>query len=769
MSDLSKLGLLRPSLLALAAVGLAALSLTGCSLQTTSDPSEIAMPAVSGRIMGGETPVAGSQVTLWETDPGNTGYGLTAHVLAGPVTSSSPGGNFSFTTGYTCTSGNFVYATSTGGDVTNGSSSPMINPNLVMVSAMGSCSNFSTAAAQGGVTVVINELTTIAAAYALGSFTTVNANGSVGTQLVYIGAPTKNNAATGSCTGVGSAMACTAAGLAHAFANATNLVDSVHYNGGFPQGATNANITVPGNSLGSVPEADIDMLANIISYCSTNSAGGSGTSVSGGTDGSACGNLFADAKPVSCTSTSCVATDTLSATIDIAKNPSHNISGLYALASATGPFQPTLSAAPQNLAISITYSGISGSAFGSPQYLALDANDDVYVVSGDVPAALTTQAGVSAMSSNGSSLWNNGYSTSFCIPAFIATDTVGNVWVDNDVSSTTVCGSTTGNYFVDGFSQTTGAATTAFNSTGTISGQSLPGAVAVDQYNNVYYDRTSSTCTSCVFKIAYSAGASTGGTYSAQTVVSNNSVFTTPGYEGEILFDGNQNLWFSTARNSSTGTPQGLFVAPNTNAANYSTGGVPAYSVSSLYYYLGPGASDEGYSFGLAIDSSGNAWDTASNGATAQTMEMTTPTTGGVISGNPAPTSTATTLTGSETETKPYETQFDGLGQLWYTYYSTSGEIYFVWNPLGTAGSSGIAQSNKGIVPCYAPAGATTCSGVVVYEPRSLQIDSTGSVWVAGIGSNTAAPGNGNVVQIIGPGNPVWPQLSYAHFGVEPQ
>ena len=28
---------------------------------------------------------------------------------------------------------------------------------------------------------------------------------------------------------------------------------------------------------------------------------------------------------------------------------------------------------------------------------------------------------------------------------------------------------------------------------------------------------------------------------------------------------------------------------------------------------------------------------------------------------------------------------------------------------------------------------------------------------------------NGNVVQIIGPGNPVWPQLSYAHFGVEPQ
>jgi len=88
-------------------------------------------------------------------------------------------------------------------------------------------------------------------------------------------------------------MSCTAAGLAHAFANAANLVDAVRYDGSTPTGA--AYTAPPSNTTyGSVPAAEINALANILQAC-TNSTGGTTTG--------ACGTLFTEATPASNTST----------------------------------------------------------------------------------------------------------------------------------------------------------------------------------------------------------------------------------------------------------------------------------------------------------------------------------------------------------------------------------------------------------------------------------------------------------------------------------
>src|SRR5260370_199341 len=50
-------------------------------------------------------------------------------------------------------------------------------------------------------------------------------------------------------------------------------------------------------------------------------------------------------------------TDTIQGILNVARNPANNVSALFALASATPPFQPMLSAAPNDWMLAVTYSG----------------------------------------------------------------------------------------------------------------------------------------------------------------------------------------------------------------------------------------------------------------------------------------------------------------------------------------------------------------------------------------------------------------------------
>jgi len=121
--------------------------------------------------------------------------------------------------------------------------------------------------------------------------------------------------------------------LALAFAQASHLVNT-------------ATGTAPGAGLPTgytVPLAEMNTIADVLAVC-INSAGG----VAG--DDSPCGLLFTAVKPA----TSPAATETIGAALQMAKNDTNNVSGIFDLASPQAPFQPTLSAAPAAWAIAIS-------------------------------------------------------------------------------------------------------------------------------------------------------------------------------------------------------------------------------------------------------------------------------------------------------------------------------------------------------------------------------------------------------------------------------
>jgi len=797
----------RKSVFALIAVTLGTMALTGCGMGAGDTTEPIAaIPGMQVKVMGGETPIAGATVILWETDPSSTGYGVTARQVQ---TATDAGSYFLFTPGYSCThSTDFLYVTATGGDVTNGSSSPIYNPNLVMVAALGSCANMATAIQQAAVTVVVNELSTVAAAYALGNFMTVNANGGVGTQKVYIGAPLTNNAVTGSCTSGGSTytanftgMTCTAAGLAHAFANALNLVNDTNA-GGLPGPTAQAYTTVPGNTLGSVPQALINTLGNIMQYC-TNSGNATSTD---STISANCSTFFSEATPPSGT----LPTDTLSAMVNIAHNPEYagstnnvgsactgTTGGLFCLASADSSFAPALSTAPHDWTLAIYYSGASNltsSSFGSPQFATLDANDNVYVLTSNLYAA--TQTGISAMSSSGTGLWAFAPSATYCAAGTLAADAVGYIWMSVDASTTGACA-----YAIDGFPTTNGgagtptytytaqststicnlAAGTATSSTcpGLFNGydsvhriQSTPFGLGFDGSGNLWYNRKSGSCANCIFEFPYTAGTPPHGA----PVTEENSSGTPDPTDlpnategGQIVFDSNLDVFVGNQGTGSALIYAGALVLPNTGSLaspayinQLTAGAVPGNSYSGAGGVNGYGAvsttGEEGG--GLALDSSGNLW-LASGTGTAGGYEYSV-----TLGSSPALTQAATfTNTGSH----PYYSQMDGKGIFWYPSLTSSGDFFSYVIPSSPVFSSG---ARDGIVyqPCYAPAGASACSTTIASgDTKSFQIDSTGSIWTAnGVSSSTSPSVNGFVAQIIGLAYPVWPLQAIGKSGVQP-
>jgi hypothetical protein len=689
-------------------------------------------PGIEGKLYGGATPISGATIAIWETDATSAGYpSSSAKGAAKSLISTTTGsdGSFKFTKGFTCdapatgTAGPFLYLVGTGGNTGAG-----INSNTVLVSALGSCAYLNGTVAASSLKVKVNEATTVAAAYALGNFMYVDNTG------VYIGAPVNNNAVTGACTGTGSAMTCTAAGLSHAFNNAFNLVDAIHFDGTAPGGSARTTIVAnpivgtPANTLASVPQAEIHMLANVLSSC-VNSAGGSAP---GGTsDGSNCGNLFALAKSTSGTSPS----DTTTAAINIAQNPTVGVAAIYALvAASSAPFAPTLSTAPADFAVTIAYTGTSKGAFGYPQYVTLDANDNVYVATAD--AATATVGGQAAMTSNGSGLWTNANTSTFCLPGTMATDTNGYVWETVVSASSGACP-----YGVYGFNTTTGASAYSFtqgSTDATHAIQSAPLGVAFDRNNNLWYVRKSSSCTQCLFQLPFTAGTGgTAGTYGAPLFTQNSIVNV-----GQIVIDSKANLYMANLATS--GTKGITYVLPNSGTAS-----APSYGATPAYLKYTLPASGSG---SVAVDAAGIDWA----GSAAFISKITPTSTSGVITSISATDiAVASTNSSATTPSKPYPGMFDGNGVLWYPSYTTAGQLWF------TRTASNVSDY---IYTCYAPNGAATCStnGTTTNNTRDLQIDSSGAIWGAGVT-------NGYVIQILGAAAPAWPQLSYGVFASKPQ
>ncbi len=410
--------------IALAGAGMAMAGLCGCGsavVQEASKPTTLVAAALQGTVMGGQQPVAGVTIQLYQA--GTTGYGSAATPL-GPSVLTNAGGNFNLPS-YTCAVGSQVYLVGTGGHPT----SLLTNNNLAMMVGLGTCggtylNNF----------INVNELTTVATVWALSPFMKGIAN--IGTS------PTNT------------------AGLADAFAAINQIV-------------TTSNGTVPGPTLpagATLPLAEINTLGQLLLQCVNSNGGTAG-------DGSLCGNLFHLAPNAAGT---VYPTDTITAAMNIAQSPGRNVAAINGLRTGVPQFMPVIDVGspPNDWTIAITY---TGGGLNAPTSIAADAAGAVWVSnSGNASVTKLDNTGAAISSSNGftaggfsvpvaiaidtgGNAWvaNSGNSTitklnstgmtgtvysgnGLSSPSSIAIDGLGNVWVANsganDVSAFTSSG-----------------------------------------------------------------------------------------------------------------------------------------------------------------------------------------------------------------------------------------------------------------------------------------------------------------------------------------
>jgi len=109
-------------------------ALTGCGVAGTGDAPSAGTLSLSGRVHGGQQPVSGSTIQLWAA--GSSGYGSAATPKLTSVVTTDAGGNFNFSTLYTCPSSTTqMYVTATQGNP--GMSSGTNNAGIAMMAALG--------------------------------------------------------------------------------------------------------------------------------------------------------------------------------------------------------------------------------------------------------------------------------------------------------------------------------------------------------------------------------------------------------------------------------------------------------------------------------------------------------------------------------------------------------------------------------------------------------------------------------------------------------
>jgi streptogramin lyase len=385
------------------------LSFAGCGLGPTAAPAAKAGPPITGMVRGGQAPIVGSQVYLFAAN--TTGYGgpgmaassnnasvslLTSGTLdtsGGPtngdyyvttsgVTGACPtGGCFTITGDYACAAGQQVYLYAQGG-----SQGGIANPAAGLLAALGTCpgtAGTTNDTFPSELYVVMNEVSTIATAYAFAGFAT---------DAVHVSSS-------------GTALALT--GISNAFANATNLATL---------GTGVALATTPAGN-GTVPQAEINSLANILAAC-VNSNGVS----TGPTNPTACYTLFNDAQSGGSSGT--IPTDTATAAINMTHNTAANIAALYALSTATPPFAPALNAQPNDFTIGVVF---TGGGLSGPFGVAIDSSGDVWATN------YIEGNNVVELSSSGAFISGAGGYTGGGLnePIGIAIDTSGDAWIAN--------------------------------------------------------------------------------------------------------------------------------------------------------------------------------------------------------------------------------------------------------------------------------------------------------------------------------------------------
>ncbi len=631
---------------------------------------------MKGIVHGGQNPITGATIKLYVA--GSTGYGSAATYTTGNdllgsdnITTDS-NGNFNITGDYTCPSSNsLVYIEASGGNP--GLTGTINNTASVLVAALGACGNLN-----NSTFVNINELTTAAAAFALGQFfTPTYGSGSADT----FGAPSTN-----------------LIGITNAFATAGNLVNvatGVATTTTVP--TTNAD---PNYFLSTNDQQKLNTIGNILAAC-VNTTGPSS---------SGCSTLFAGVTPTNApltTSTAAtVATDTLQSAVYMSLNPtstnaagsSTNLTNLFNLQSAFDPFNTALSAAPTDWTLAVNYFNTNITQLSSA---AVDANGDIWFANqatalggfvelnggtgtyGGTPGITGTVIGAggayqsAAVGLSGSLVQPNQ-------PRVVAIDLNGHAWL-GDNSKNNV-GTDTANYYViratSGIGIDAGfAATTTCTWPGPIT-EGVTGlyGVAVDPSNNIIIG----SITDIVLSISGSAFSETPPTAICGAQGQEGSGTIHPGATGISI-------------NSSS-----VAYAP-TNGNKYTF----EFSTNPLAAYTSDPEDTSATSFyGNAFDGNGVLWIADNSANKLFTLNGTT---------------YATAVSGGCLNAPRYPA-VDGYNNIWVASQgSTPGAV--------------CEYSNNGTL--ISPAGGYVSHGATL--PRGVAIDPSGNVWVTSYPNSTSS------------------------------
>ena len=497
------------------------LTATATSTATIAAPPPVAL---TGLVYGGLSPIVGAHVYLFAAN--TTGYGgagiaasssnASVSLLSASETGTSDSvgayvatgsnGGFSLTGDYSCTNGQQLYLYALGGG----------NAAAGLMAAIGSCP----ASGANAITVTVNEVTTIAAAYAFAGFATDATHvSSSGTALAQVG-------------------------IANAFANAANLASLT----------TGAALATTPAGTGTVPQTEINTLANILASC-VNAGTWCSTLLSTATsDGTAKGT-----KP----------TDTATAAINIAHYPGENYPTLISISSSAPIFSPTITSGGDlqgstygfSIILVFTGGGLTGGR------VAIDGLGNVWALNPGFPLT-PGEAGttVTELSSSGSFLSGaNGYTGGGLNgPVGIAIDASGNAWITNEAGNSVTVLSGTGS-ILSGTNGYTGG------------GLSDPDDIAIDGSGNAWIANYSGNSVTRLFSTGSPVSGSpyTGGDLSAPM---------------HVAIDSTGNVWVANyASNSVTEFNNSGTILSGANG--YASGGNYLYQPN-----------------GIAIDGSGNAW-----------------------------------------------------------------------------------------------------------------------------------------------------------------
>jgi len=605
--------------------------LTGCGADLSSvDTSSTGALALHGIVHGGQQPIANATIQLYTV--GSTGNGSAAApmILGAPVLTNSNGA-FSISSGsgssavydYACAHAtDQVYIVATGG---NPGLSPSTTNNsaLVMMTALGNCGNLNYNSY-----IAINEITTAAAAWALAPFMTGYAD---------VGASSTN-----------------AKGIANAMLDAQLLANS---STGF--------VATLGSNL-SIESGKLLAMADILATC-VNSDGTT-----------ACSPLFSAAKPTGGTAP----TDTLTAALDIVKNPGQNPSGVFQVISGTPVFPTTLSQAPNDWTMTLS---VTGGGVSSPTGLGVDSGGNVWVAG---------HTGVlSAFSPQGVPFNSTGFGTTFLNESYgLAIDLSGNVWVDSGQSSANGQGS---------ISKFLGSAS------------ATPGTVVMNGTKTSFYDASldfptglSADTNGDIFIANFYNDSATAYTNAGAVLAPTGLGYPDTSYSTAVAADGNHGVWIGNS-NGSTVT----HVAANGTI------------ISNLSCCDG--------SNGIATDSAGNAWITNYYGNSFSVVSSS-------ISSSPED---AVLIDGGSVVGAGYTSQGAGVAvdaaqNVWIANYG--GQSISELAGIHATNTQGTAITLGTMLSPAAGYGYTTVNGTnpLLLEPYSIAPDASGNLWVSNYANN---------------------------------